>query len=153
MKLKNNDQRTSLFWLATGGVISYSSLKYGLGTITSPGPGLFPFLSGLSIVILGLVVFSQQLSLAEREGLKDPWVRTKWPRILLVMGALIVYIIFFKLLGFILDTIWLLAFLMRAIEPISWKKIIFGSVVSALSSYIIFQVWLEAQLPKGIFGF
>jgi len=60
MRLKNNDQRTSLFWLAIGLVIAYSSGKYGLGTVSSPGPGLFPFLSGLAITVLALVVFSQQ---------------------------------------------------------------------------------------------
>jgi len=153
MRFKNNDQRTSLFWLAIGLIIAYFSTKYGLGRISAPGPGLFPFLSGLAIALLALIVFSQQFSITIKENFKALWLDTKWPTIIIVLGALVLYVVLFRILGFILDTFWFIAFLMRAIEPISWKKVLFGSILTSLSSYVIFQLWLEAQLPKGIFGF
>jgi hypothetical protein len=38
-------------------------------------------------------------------------------------------------------------------EPLGWRKVLFGAIVTALGSYAIFQLWLQAQLPEGIFGF
>ena len=72
---------------------------------------------------------------------------------LLVMGVLVLYTIFLKTLGFILTTFLLIAFLYRVMEPLSWRKVLSGAVLTALGSYAIFQLWLQAQLPEGIFGF
>lgn len=91
--------------------------------------------------------------MVKKEALKDLWVQQNWRTVMIVMGALVLYTIFFKRLGFLLDTLWLIAFLLRAVEPAGWKKILSGSIIAALGSYAIFQLWLEAQLPKGIFGF
>lgn len=153
MRLKNNDQRSSLFWLAVGLIIALYSIKYGVGTISSPGPGLLPLLSGLAISALALVVFFQHAVTIKEEKLKDLWLQKNWSPVAIVIGALIVYIIFFKSLGFLLNTFWLTAFLLRVVEPLSWKKVLFGAILASLGSYVVFQLWLEAQLPVGIFGF
>jgi len=151
--MKNNDQRTSFIWLVIGLAIALYSMKYGLGTLSSPGPGFMPFLSGLAIIGLALVVFFQQLAKGSREKLKDLWAQKNWLSILMVMGALVLYTVLFRFLGFLLDTFLLIAFLLRVMEPLSWKKVLVGAIGSALGSYIIFQLWLEAQLPKGFLGF
>ena len=72
--MKNNDQRSSLFWLVIGLAIALYSMKYGLGKFSSPGPGFMPFLSGLILAGLALVVFFQQLSKGGKEKLRDLWV-------------------------------------------------------------------------------
>ena len=151
--MKNNDQRSSVFWFAVGLAIAFYSKKYGLGTFSSPGPGFVPFLSGLAIALLALVVLFQQRHKEGKESLKDLWVQRKWPTTLLVMGVLVSYTIFLKTLGFILTTFLLIAFLYRAMEPLSWRKVLLGAISTALGSYAIFQLWLQAQLPEGIFGF
>lgn len=151
--MKNNDQRSSIFWLAIGLAIALYSMKYGLGKFSSPGPGFMPFLSGLALAGLSLVVFLQQLSKGSREKLKDLWVNKNWSTIIMVMGALVLYTVFFKTLGFLLDTFLLIAFLLRVMEPLSWKKVLAGAVGAAIGSYAVFQLWLEAQLPKGFLGF
>jgi len=151
--MKNNDQRSSILWLVIGLAIALYSKKYGLGTLSSPGPGFVPFLSGLAITLLALVVFFQQRPKEARDRLQDLWVRGKWPSVLLVMAVLILYTVFLKTLGFLLSTFLLIAFLYRAIEPLSWRKVLFGAIFTALGSYAIFQLWLQAQLPEGILGF
>lgn len=151
--MKNNDQRSSLFWLTIGLAIAVYSGKYGLGTLSSPGPGFLPFLSGLAMAGLALVVFFQQLSQKGREKIKDLWRQRNWPTMLMVMGALILYTLLFKLLGFLLDTFLLIAFLLRVMEPMSWRKVLAGAVFAAGGAYLIFQLWLEAQLPTGFLGF
>ncbi len=151
--MKNNDQRSSLFWLVIGLAIALYSAKYGLGKFSSPGPGFMPFLSGLVLAGLALVVFLQQLSKGSKEKLRDLWAKKNWPTIMMVMGALVLYTIFFRFLGFLLDTFLLTAFLLRVMEPLSWKKVLAGAIGAAIGSYAIFQLWLEAQLPKGFLGF
>jgi putative tricarboxylic transport membrane protein len=151
--MKNNDQRSSFIWLVIGLAIALYSMKYGLGPLSSPGPGFMPFLSGLAIIGLSVVVFIQQLAKGSREGLRDLWAQKNWLSIMMVMGALVLYTVLFRFLGFLLDTFLLIAFLLRVMEPLSWKKVLVGAIGSALGSYIIFQLWLEAQLPKGFLGF
>ena len=151
--MKNNDQRSSLFWLIAGLAIIFFSGKYGLGSLSSPGPGFLPFISGLAITGLALVVFLQQFSKKNRERIGDLWKQCHWPSMLMVMGALILYTLLFQFLGFVLDTFWLMVFLLRIMEPMSWKKVLAGATGASVGAYIIFQVWLEAQLPIGILGF
>jgi putative tricarboxylic transport membrane protein len=151
--MKNNDQRSSLFWVAVGLAIAFYSRKYGLGHLSSPGPGFLPFLTGLAITGLALVVFSQQFFKPGREKIRDLWQKKNWPTVLMVLGILVLYTLLFNFLGFILDTFLLIAFLLRVIEPMSWIKVLGGATGAAGGSYVIFELWLKAQLPKGFLGF
>ena len=151
--MKNNDQRSSLFWLAAGLAIAIYSGNYGLGSFSSPGPGFLPFLTGLAIAGLALVVFLQQLSSRSREKMTDLWRRGNWPNVSMVMGALVLYTLLFQFLGFLLDTFWLIAFLQRVMEPMGWKKCLTGAVAASGGAYLVFQIWLKAKLPAGVLGF
>lgn len=153
MRLKNNDQRTSLFWGGLGLAIVLYSKKYGLGTPSEPGPGFVPFLTGLSIILLAGVVFLQQIPQKRKDDFMDLWLQKRWSNTLIVMGALILFALFLKTLGFLLASFLLIAFLFRIIEPLDWEKVLIGAFLTSLGSYLVFNLWLEAQLPKGIFGF
>ena len=150
--MKNNDQRSSLFWLVVGLAIAFYSRKYNLGTLSSPGPGFLPFVSGAAMALLALVVFIQQIP-KKRDTLKSLWAHKKWPAVPIVMASLIAYVVALGFLGFILDTFLLTAFLLRVMEPLSWNKVLAGAAGATIGSYAIFQLWLEAQLPSGILGF
>jgi hypothetical protein len=151
--MKTNDQWSSLFWLIAGLAIAVYSREYGLGSLSSPGPGFLPFLSGLAIAGLALIVFLQQLAKKDREKIKDLWAKKNWQTTMMVMGGLIVYTVLFRFLGFLIDTFLLIAFFLKVLEPINWKKVLAGAAGAAVGSYLIFQVWLEAQLPTGFLGF
>jgi putative tricarboxylic transport membrane protein len=151
--MKNNDQRSSLVWLAVGIAIALYSLKYDLGSLASPGPGFLPLLTGVAVAGLALVVFFQQLPKEKGEKLKGLWKEKNWLSVMMVMGALVLYAVLFKFLGFILDTLLLTAFLLRVMEPMGWKKVLAWSLGASLGSYAIFELWLQAQLPTGFLGF
>jgi putative tricarboxylic transport membrane protein len=151
--MKNNDQGSSVIWFLMGAGISFYSVKYGLGGFHNPGPGFVPFLAGAALAGLSLVIFFQQFSKRGKERVKDLWLKTNWRTMVMVMAALVVYTALFTFLGFLLDTFLLIAFLLRVMEPMSWKKVLAGSLGTALASYAIFQLWLQAQLPSGILGF
>jgi hypothetical protein len=128
------------------------SRKYGLGTPSSPGAGFLPFLTGVVMMLLALVVFFQQMS-KPRNTLKSLWANRRWPAVPIVMASLVVYAVLLGTLGFILDTFVLTAFLLRAIEPLRWHKVLAGASGATLGSYAVFHLWLEAQLPVGFLGF
>lgn len=150
--MKNNDQRSSLFWLIVGLAIAFYSRKYGLGTLPSPGPGFLPFLSGVAMALLALVVFFQQIP-RKNDTLKSLWAHKKWPAVPIVMASLIVYAVALGFLGFVLDTFLLTAFLLRVMEPLNWKMVLAGATGATAGSYAVFHLWLEAQLPAGFLGF
>ena len=150
--MKNNDQRSSLFWLVIGLAIAFYSRKYNLGTLSSPGPGFLPFLSGAAMALLALVVFFQQIP-GKKDTLKSLWANKKWLAVPIVMASLILYAVSLNFLGFIVDTFILTAFLLRVMEPLSWGKVAAGATGATLGSYAVFHLWLEAQLPAGFLGF
>ncbi len=151
--MKNNDQRSSLVWLIIGLAIMFFSRRYGLGALSSPGPGFVPFLAGLAVAGLAAVVFFQQFSQPGKEAGGGLWRGKNWPAMLRVMGALVAYLLVLRTLGFLLTTFFLILFLFRVMEPLGWKKTLTGSALTALASYAVFELWLEAQLPRGILGF
>lgn len=78
--------------------------------------------------------------------------RTRWPKVVLTLVFIFVYGLLLEPLGFLLTTFLMMGFLLRLIEPQRWRTVIAGAVLSALGSYLIFQVWLEVELPKGFLG-
>jgi putative tricarboxylic transport membrane protein len=65
--------------------------------------------------------------------------------------ALLIYAIGMEYLGFLLSTFIFLAFLLKFIEPQRWTVAIFGSLLASVASYLIFEIWLQSQLPRGPF--
>ncbi len=76
----------------------------------------------------------------------------RWDRVLIVMGALVAYILLVRTAGFLICTALFMGFLLRTVVPQRWPTVISVAVITALASYGIFELWLKAQLPRGIFG-
>lgn len=151
--MRNNDQRSSLFWLIIGLGIVIRSPKYGLGTLSTPGAGLFPFLSGLVIVVFSIIVFIQQFHKTDSEDFLSIWNNANWQAMLKVFLALIIYALSVNTLGFILSTFLFVSYLFRMFKTMGWNKAIGGGVLTTIGAYAIFQLWLKAQLPIGIIGY
>ncbi len=150
----NNDQVSSGLWFFIGGAICMGSLQYKLGTLASPASGLMPFFAGLAICIFAGSGFIHATT-KRRQG--EKWGRIfaglKWPNAFIILASLFAYALLLVPLGFLLCTALFIGFLLRAIIPQRWPVIIGGAFLTAVCSYLIFEVWLKAQLPKGLFGF
>ena len=150
----NNDQLSAAIWFILGVVITLSSIPYGLGTLASPGTGFLPFLAGLAISFFSslgwvLATFKQKPGI----GWKPTMRGLMWKKSVFVVAALLAYVLLLKPLGFSLCTTLFVGFLLRAVQPQKWPIVITGSLGTALASYGIFEIWLQAQLPKGPWGF
>jgi hypothetical protein len=150
----NNDQVSAAIWLAAGIIISLVALRYDLGALASPGTGFMPFLAGLAIVLFSFIgLVHGTLRRKQGVGWKPPMRGLRWEKSLIVLAALFAYTLLLTPLGFSLCTALFIGFLLRTVKPQKWTVVMAGSILTALGSYGIFELWLKAQLPKGPWGF
>lgn len=142
-----------MFWFVLGLAVCLGSLQYKMGSAASPGTGFMPLLTGIAICFFsgaGIIHASQR----RRQG--EGWARVlrgfKWKNSMIILLSLLAYALLLVPLGFFLCTVFFIAFLLRAIIPQRWSMVILCSFLTATASYLIFEVWLKAQLPRGPFG-
>jgi len=152
-KSLNNDQLSSTVWFGLGLAVCLGSLQYKLGTPASPGTGFMPFLTGVGICFFsGIGLIHATLRRKRGEGWVPLLKGVVWKNAMIILISLLAYALLLKPLGFIITTAVFIAFLLRAIFPQRWSVVIACSILTALGSYLIFEVWLKAQLPKGALG-
>jgi putative tricarboxylic transport membrane protein len=129
-------------------------LPYGLGTLSSPSTGFLPFLAGLAISSFACVgIIHATLRRGQGVGWKPKMKGLRWQKALIVFCSLLVYVLLLKILGFSLCTTLFVGFLMRAIQPQRWTVVFIGAVATAIIAFTVFELWLQAQLPRGPWGF
>lgn len=151
--MKKYDQISSSICILVSLYICIESLRMPLGTLPEPGPGFLPLATGILLGGLSLVCLIQARQ-RELEEVKEPlFYKERWKSLAIVLVLLCAYALFLDVLGFILDTFLLLILLFRSIEPQKWLVAVGGSVLTSLICYVVFELWLKTQLPKGIWGF
>ena len=154
MNNREKDRISSLVCLGAAVVICIASVRLSLGSFQRPGPGLFAFLAGALFGLLSLLCFLQSFRGHSEEGKKPFWPNpARGRKMLSVIIALVLYTALMKYLGFALDTLLFLIFLMRRVEPQRWPLVLSVSILGVIVSYGIFQVWLDIPLPRGIWKF
>ncbi len=149
--MRNPDQPSSLFWLLVGIAISVSSLKYGFGDFISPGAGFITFFAGAVLSLLSILLFISSFRSRESGiGIEGLWKGREVGKAVYVIVLLTAYTLTLKFLGFLIATLALLAFLFRLKATYGLLKIILMSLLITAGAYLVFQVWLQVQLPKGI---
>jgi len=150
--MKKYDRVSSLVWLSFAFYIGIESLRLPLGSWRDPGAGFLPLGAGICLAILSLTAFFQARSRVEEKTRKGWYSQEKWKSLLLILAVLFGYALFLDFLGFLISTFLLLVMLFRFVEPQRWVVSIGGSALAAIASYVIFEIWLKTQLPKGILG-
>lgn len=138
----------ALFWLAVALVVVIQGVALGLGSLHRPGSGFFPFWGGLVLALLALILLAG--ALGRRGTLALASVR--WPKLLVVVAALLGYLLLLERLGFATVTALFLLLLFR-LEGKGWTWSVAVSALGAAGCYALFHVWLRTQLPTGPFGF
>jgi putative tricarboxylic transport membrane protein len=152
--MNRRDFASGLAWLCAGLFViigSVSSLE--VGTLTSPAPGLFPFVAGIVLSVLSMAILLKALFVKQKTGLRELWGRSNCLGVLYAAGALFIYAILLEWVGFVITTVLLLIFLFRAIEPQKWRMAIGLGISSSIGFYLLFDRVLQVLLPRGIFGF
>lgn len=142
-------------WIGIGIIICILALQFDLGSFHEPGPGFVAFLSGLFLSGIGLVMTISRAVSKNRPGQVPDADHTfqiiSWPRLTYTTGLLLGYTLLIETLGYILATFLLMWGMFYDWEKKNWAWSFLFSIVTALVSYIMFEVWLRCQLPRGVF--
>ena len=147
------DRISGGFWLFFSVLVSIESYRLGLGTLHQPGPGFLFFWTSVGVGILSIVVLIRAWATVKAGKPEGPiFAKNNLLKIILVLLSLFLYALFMETLGFIPVTLLLFIFLLGMIEKKGWWFSALVSLVVTGIAYLIFQKWLQSQLPEGLLG-
>ena len=148
------DQKSSLVWFSFALYICLETLRHlPLGDWHDPGPGFMPMVAGVLLGFLSILNLIRS-SLDNSTEDQKPWQSgERWKILILILAVLYAYTFVLETLGFVISTFLLMVFLFKAVEPQKWVWTIAGSALTSLACYVVFELWLRTQLPRGIWGF
>ena len=149
----DRDQLSSLFWLAISIFVCVESIQAHVGSFVSPGPGFLPFWSGVALGGLAMVLAVTSFLKKEGEKVAEQWIGVKWGKVILVVASLLVYSLLLPRLGYLIATFGLMLLLFSLTERPRMRSWVGSAILTSLVTYLIFYIWLNVQLPKGILGF
>ena len=152
--MKNLDRVSGIVLLVFGLGIFYKSLTYPIGSFHAPGGGLFPLLASIILIGLSLILTAQAFLKPAAEGSVKPFFPAKETprRILFGFLALLGFRYLLPVIGFASSTFLFIFFLAKFLGHYSWRVSIFFSLLTAVVSYYLFQVWLKIPMPRSILG-
>ena len=147
------DRLSGALLLILAALIAYFAWKLPLGTFQRPGPGFFPLFLAfvLGPLALLLLIPPRMAVPAKKEETVQP-SRGERKKIFYILGSLLVYAFCFDKLGYLGST-FLFFLLLKPLVQKPWGYVLTGSFLVTVISFLIFDILLQSQLPKGIFGF
>ena len=153
--MKRDGTKEGMIWIVIGGAICFLSGRIGLGSFHEPGPGFVAFASGLSLVVIGLIMtLSKKFSKPASES--DPsadrtFLRLPKFSLLYTVLVLVGYGLVLDRLGYLITTFLVMFALFYDRAANRFFPSVLASLLTVVSTYLIFETWLRVQLPRGIF--
>jgi hypothetical protein len=145
------DKWTSLFWVTVSLVILEEARLLPFGTLSRPKAGFYPFILGVILGLLSLALVAKSWLGAKGGGGAVSFPdRTGCRNVLFTLAAMFLFYLFFESVGFLLTTFGLIFLLVKFVDPQRWLYSFCVAVVVAIVSYLLFEVLLKANLPKGL---
>lgn len=116
--------------------------KYTLGTAARMGPGYFPRILGILLLVLGALILLRSFRL---DGPAVP--KWKWRPTLLVLGSLVLFGAIVRPLGIAISTVILIVLASAASHEFRPRESVIAGVLLAALAVGVFVVGLSLQLP------
>ena len=131
-----------LIFIAFGIAAIAIGSEYPLGSAARMGPGYFPRLLGILLIVLGAALSLRALRL---QGTRIPaW---KWRPTLIVLGSVVLFGLIVTRLGLVLSTIVLIVFASVASHEFRPKEASVSAILLAALAVGVFVIGLKLQLP------
>jgi len=144
-----------IFWVGIGVLICLLGWREDLGSLREPGAGFVALFSGLLIAVIGVILtLSEIFSKADRStafDLSSAFKDISWSRLIYTMVLLFIYTLLLDKLGYLLTTFFVMWALFFDWQTKRWFPSFFASFIATGASYLVFEVWLRSQFPRGIF--
>ena len=146
MKIKSQrDFWSGLMFVAIGVFFGIGSRNYSLGVSARPGPGYFPLLLSIIMVILGLVILFKALTIETEGG--DPIGLIAWKPIITIVAAVAVFGWALPHLGMVIALPLLVIGSGLAGSEFNWRDAIINAVVLTVGSWAVFIWGLGLTIP------
>ncbi len=153
--MKQVGTKEGFLWILIGCVICVLSWQIGLGSFQEPGAGFVAFAAGISLVVIGLIMFlSRALASSlrnEGHGVQRPALALPKFRLVYTVLVLAGYALVLQTLGYITTTFLAMFCLFSDRGTNRFLPSVLASILTVVSTYLIFDTWLRIQLPRGIF--
>jgi putative tricarboxylic transport membrane protein len=140
----------TLLALALAALFEASKLPFG--RVGSPQAGFFPLILAGLLAILSLVFLAQAIGAPKERPGESLGRSTTWNKIVLAIGALVVFALLFESLGYVISTFLFIAFLLSVVERQKWTLVVIVAFFTSLTTYVVFGLLLNTPLPGGILG-
>jgi len=147
------DVVTGLVLLVTGVAIFIGSMSYPWGNLQEPGPGFLPRLASAILIVLSTFIIIGPLMKKEKVSAHSFFPTRDAPkRVAIAVGAFFAFRLLFPILGLVPTNFVFFLLITRFLGHHSWRASFIFSLLTTTSAYLLFQVWLDIQMPKLFFG-
>jgi len=136
------DFYSGLIFIAFGVGAIVIANNYPLGTAARMGPGYFPRILGILLILLGAALSLRALKL---KG--EPIAAWKWRPLLTVLGSVVLFGYIVNLAGLVVSTIILIVMSSWASTEFRLKESIIAGIALSVLVVLVFVVGLKLQLP------
>ncbi len=136
------DFYSGLIFIAFGVAAIGIGSNYALGTAARMGPGYFPRILGIMLIVLGAA-----LSLRALRIKGGPVPRFYWRPTLIVLGSVVLFGYIVNYAGLVLSTITLIVLSSAASPEFRFKESVISGVLLAALVVGVFVIGLKLQLP------
>ena len=131
-----------LLFVATGiGAIVVGS-NYPLGTAARMGPGYFPRILGIMLIVLGAIIAFRGMRVTG-----EPIPKWVWRPTIVVLGAVVVFGLIVSHVGVAISTVFLIVASAAASHEFRLKESIISGVLLSALAVGVFVIGLNLQLP------
>jgi hypothetical protein len=136
------DFLAGLIFVAFGAAAIVLGSGYPLGTAARMGPGYFPRILGILLVVLGGALAMRALKL---KGTPLPgW---KWRPVVVVLGSVVVFGLVVTHIGLVLSTVGLIVAASAASTEFRWKEALVSGILLAALATGVFVIGLKLVIP------
>ncbi len=143
------DRASGIFFVVLGLFVMWERRVLPLGTAAQPGPGYFPLLLAILLVLFGVILFFGGSRSASLRSLKWPEVGTAAA----ILGCCLFATLGMEMIGYRITMIIILGFLLGVVERLKLWQVFAFALFLAFGSFWLFDTFLKVPLPRGGLGF
>ena len=154
MSLTRLQKRKGYLAVGAGGLVLSAgylaaSMKLPFGELARPGASIFPIMVGIMLAFASLSTLWEGWRTPVAEQVELPAGQDRL-RLLVLVGALFVYILALPWFGQIIASSLFLILLMRVLSDVGWPRVIAYALIISGTLYLVFVRLLNVPMPRGI---